>query len=386
MADQDYYELLGVSRSASADEIKKAYRRLAMKYHPDRNPGDKAAEEKFKAIGEAYAVLSDEQKRAAYDRFGKAGVDPSAAGGAGGFGNGFGGFGNMGAGDFQSAFGDIFSDLFGGGARARGQQREQGVRGDDVSFSLEISLEDAAHGRKMEIRVPSWEECKTCHGSGCKPGTSKKTCPTCGGSGAVRMSNGIFHVQQTCPRCHGSGQVIEEPCTDCQGTGYTRTAKVLEVNIPAGINDGQRIRMVGKGEPGLNGGAAGDLYIEIRIRPSEIFERDGDDLHMDLPISFATAALGGEVEVPTLEGKTRITIPEGTQSGKTFRLRDKGIRNMRTRDLGDLYLHILIETPVNLTGKQKELLREFENSIKQGGEKHNPKTKGFFERMKNIFK
>ena len=238
----------------------------------------------------------------------------------------------------------------------------------------------------MEIRVPSWEECKTCHGSGCKPGTSKKTCPTCGGSGAVRMSNGIFHVQQTCPRCHGSGQVIEEPCTDCQGTGYTRTAKVLEVNIPAGINDGQRIRMVGKGEPGLNGGAAGDLYIEIRIRPSEIFERDGDDLHMDLPISFATAALGGEVEVPTLEGKTRITIPEGTQSGKTFRLRDKGIRNMRTRDPGDLYLHILIETPVNLTGKQKELLREFENSIKQGGEKHNPKTKGFFERMKNIFK
>ncbi len=387
MADQDYYELLGVSRTASADEIKKAYRRLAMKYHPDRNPGDKSAEEKFKAVGEAYAVLSDEQKRAAYDRFGKAGVDPSAAGGAGGFGNGFGGFGNMGgAGDFQSAFGDIFSDLFGGGRSRGSQRREQGIRGDDVSFSLEISLEDAARGRKMEIRVPAWDECKTCHGTGCKPGTSKKTCPTCGGAGAVRMSNGIFHVQQTCPNCHGTGQVIEEPCPECRGTGYTRTAKVLEINIPAGINDGQRIRMTGKGEPGMNGGAPGDLYIEVRIRPSEIFEREGDDLHMDLPISFATAALGGEVEVPTLEGKTRITIPEGTQSGKTFRLRDKGIRNMRTHEPGDLYMHVLIETPVNLTGKQKELLRAFDESVKAGGDKHNPKTKGFFERVKNFFK
>ena len=387
MADQDYYELLGVSRSASADEIKKAYRRLAMKYHPDRNPGNKEAEEKFKAIGEAYAVLSDEQKRAAYDRFGKAGVDPSAAAGqgAGGFG-GFGGFGGMNSGDFQSAFGDIFSDLFGGGRRASQQAREQGIRGRDISFSLEVSLEDVAHGRKMKIRVPAWEKCHTCGGSGCKPGTGRKTCHTCGGSGVVRMSNGLFQVQQTCPTCHGTGQVIEEPCADCHGTGYVRTATELEINIPVGINDGQRIRVAGRGEPGENGGAPGDLYVEIRVKDNDLFERDGDDLHMDLPISFVTAALGGEVEVPTLDGETRITIPEGTQGGKTFRMRGRGIKNLRTGDPGDLFLHISIETPVNLTSKQKDLLKQFDASVREGGEKHNPKTKSFFERMKNFFK
>lgn len=381
MADQDYYELLGVSKGASADEIKKAYRRMAMKYHPDRNPGDKAAEEKFKEIGEAYAVLSDEQKRAAYDRFGKAGVDPNAAGGAGGFG----GFGNMGGQDFQSAFGDIFSDLFGGGARSRAG-REQTFRGNDVRYELEISLEDAAHGRKMDIRVPGWDECKTCHGSGCKPGTGKRTCPTCNGQGVVRMSNGLFQVQQTCPHCHGAGQVISDPCPDCQGKGVIRTTKVLEVSIPAGINMGQRIRLSGKGEPGTNGGEPGDLYVEIIIKPHEIFSRDGDDLHTELPISFATAALGGQVEVPTLDGKTYVTVPEGTQTGKVFRLRGKGIQNLRTKEPGDLYLHLEVETPVNLSTKQKTLLRDFEASLKEGGEKHNPKSQSFFDRMKNFFK
>lgn len=378
MSDQDYYELLGVSKGASADEIKKAYRRLAMKYHPDRNPGDKTAEEKFKEIGEAYAVLSDEQKRAAYDRFGKAGVDPNAAGGAGGFG----GFGNMGGGDF-GAFGDIFSEMFGGG-RAR-SARQEPARGRDVHYELKISLEDAARGRKMDIRVPGWDSCDSCHGTGCKPGTSKKTCPTCHGQGVVRMSNGLFQVQQTCPHCHGTGQVIADPCPNCQGKGNIRKTKTLEINIPAGINMGQRIRLAGKGEPSDEGGEPGDLYVEIIIEPHEIFSRDGDDLHTELPISFVTAALGGEITVPTLDGETRITLPEGTQSGKTFRLRGKGVRHLRSNDYGDLYLHIEVETPVNLSAKQKSLLRDFEASLKEGGNKHNPKSQSFFDRMKNLF-
>ncbi len=377
MSDQDYYELLGVSKGASADEIKKAYRRLAMKYHPDRNPGDKSAEEKFKEIGEAYAVLSDEQKRAAYDRYGKAGVDPNAAGGAGGFG----GFGNMG-GDF-GGFSDIFSEMFGGG-RARGGRQEP-ARGRDVHYELKISLEDAARGRKMNIRVPGWDSCESCHGTGCKPGTSKKTCPTCHGQGVVRMSNGLFQVQQTCPHCHGTGEVIADPCPNCQGKGSIRKTKTLEINIPAGINMGQRIRLAGKGEPSDEGGEPGDLYVEIIIEPHEIFSRDGDDLHTELPISFVTAALGGEISVPTLDGETRITLPEGTQSGKTFRLRGKGVRHLRSNDYGDLYLHIEVETPVNLSAKQKSLLRDFEASLKEGGNKHNPKSQSFFDRMKNLF-
>lgn len=383
MSDRDYYEVLGVGKDASADDIKKAYRRMAMKYHPDRNPGDKVAEEKFKEIGEAYAVLSDDQKRAAYDRYGKAGVDPSAAGGRGGFG----GFGNMNGADFQSAFGDIFSDIFGGGGMRGGRAaREQGIRGNDVRFELEISLEDAAMGRTMEIRVPAWDECQSCHGTGCKPGTSRKTCPTCQGHGAVRVSNGLFQVHQTCPKCHGSGQIISDPCPNCQGVGKIRTTKVVEVKIPAGINDGQRIRMSGRGEPGMNGGESGDLYIEISVKPHDIFSRDGDDLHTELPVSFVTAALGGELTVPTLEGESRITLPEGTQSGKTFRLRGKGVKNLRTGEPGDLFLHISVETPVNLSTKQKNLLREFDASLKEGGDKHNPKTQGFFDRMKSFFK
>ena len=313
-------------------------------------------------------------------------MDPSAAG-AGGFGQGgFGGFSGLNSGDFQSAFGDIFSDLFGGGrGRGAGPQGPQPMRGNDVSYTLEVSFEDAAHGRKMDIRVPAWDECTSCHGTGCRPGTSKKTCPTCHGAGVVRMSNGLFQVQQTCPQCHGTGEVIADPCPDCSGTGFKRSAKVVEVNIPAGINDGQRIRMSGKGEPGTNGGPAGDLFIEIRVRPSDIFERDGDDLHMQLPISFVTAALGGEVTVPTLDGESRITLPEGTQSGKTFRLRGKGISNLRTHQPGDLYLHIEIETPVNLSDKQKKMLRDFDASLKEGGDKHNPKSQGFFDKVKNFF-
>lgn len=378
MPDQDYYEVLGVSKTATQDEIKKAYRRLAMKYHPDRNQGDKTAEEKFKAVGEAYSVLSDEQKRAAYDRYGKAGVDPSAAGAGG-----FGGFGNMGAGGFEN-FADIFSDIFGGGARTR-ERGPRAYRGNDLSYQLEISLEDAAKGKTLNIRIPSWETCSDCHGTGSRPGTGRKTCPTCHGTGTVRMSNGLFHVQQECPDCHGAGEVISDPCPYCQGTGRIRTTATVEVKIPAGINDGQRVRLSGRGEPGVNGGPNGDLYVEIILKPHDIFSRDGDDLHAELPISFVTAALGGKVEVPTLDGKTQVTIPEGTQNGKTFRLRDKGIANVRTHEPGDLFLHVQIETPVNLSSKQKKLLRDFEESLQEGGTKHNPKTQSFFDRMKRFF-
>ena len=381
MADQDYYELLGVSRSASADEIKKAYRRLAMKYHPDRNPGNKDAEEKFKQIGEAYAVLSDDQKRAAYDRYGKAGVDPSAAG-AGGFGgfNQAGGFGE----GFASSFGDIFGDIFGTGRAQQAGPRER--RGADMRFDVEITLEQAANGDRVDLRVPTWDECHTCHGSGCKPGTSRVTCPTCRGAGSVRMTSGFFTVQQTCPECHGSGQVIKEPCPDCHGEGHVRSAKTITVTLPAGIDEDQSVRLAGKGEPGTNGGPAGDLYVRVHIKPHELFKREGDDLHTELPISFVTAALGGEVSVETLDGSKTITLPEGTQSGKIFRMRGKGIKNVRTLEPGDLFLHVRVETPVNLSTKQKNMLREFDASLKEGGEKHSPGKQSLFDKMKGFFK
>lgn len=379
MADQDYYEVLGIQKGASEDEIKKAYRRLAMKYHPDRNNGNKEAEEKFKAVGEAYQVLSDPQKRAAYDRYGKAGVDPSAAG-AGGFG-GFGGFGE--GGGFEN-FGDIFSDIFGGGA-ARGRRGPQVYRGNDVSYSIEITLEQAVSGDKTEIRVPVWEECTTCHGTGCKPGTGKKTCPHCRGTGTINMSHGFLQVQQTCPYCHGSGEIIADPCPECHGQGRVRKTKTLEIDIPAGINHGQRIRLSGKGEPGVNGGPAGDLYVEIFVKAHDIFQREDDDLHADLPISFATAALGGEVTVPTMDTEARITIPEGTQTGKIFRLRGKGVPNVRTHEKGDLYVHVCVETPVKLSSKQKKLLKEFEESLAEGGDKHSPQATSFIDKMKRLF-
>src|SRR5690625_2384085 len=376
MSKRDYYEVLGVHKNASSDEIRKAYRRLAMKYHPDRNPDSKEAEDKFKEAKEAYEMLSDENKRAAYDRFGHAGVDPNAAGHAGA---------GMGGADFAEAFGEIFGSAFGdvfGGGQRRGPQV---YRGNDLKYTLDISLEQAANGFDTEIRVPSWENCETCSGSGAKPGTEPVTCHTCGGQGAVRMQQGFFSVQQTCPTCHGTGTEIKEPCRSCDGVGRIRRNKTLQVTIPAGIDDGMRIRSAGNGEPGVNGGPPGDLYVEIRLKPHGIFQRDGEDLHCELTIPFTMAALGGEIEVPTLSGRTTMTLPEGTQTGKTFRLRGRGIRGIRSSYPGNLYCHIVVETPVRLTDEQKDLLRQFEASLDQGGDKHSPNSKSWKERVKNFF-
>ncbi|HOX88692.1 MAG TPA: molecular chaperone DnaJ [Burkholderiaceae bacterium] len=380
MSKRDYYEVLGVARDASDEDLKKAYRRLAMKHHPDRNNGEKDSEAAFKEVKEAYEVLCDGNKRAAYDRYGHAAFDPRAGGpsGPGGFGGGAEGMGG-----FADAFGDIFSEIFGGGRAGGG--RSNVYRGADLRYNMELTLEQAARGYATEIRVPSWDECGTCHGSGAKPGTQAKTCGTCGGQGSVRMAQGFFSVQQTCPTCHGKGKVIPEPCTTCHGHGRLKTQKTLEVSIPAGIDEGQRIRLAGKGEPGLNGGPAGDLYVEIHIAAHDVFQRDGDDLHAELPLSFATATLGGEVEVPTLEGRATVPVPEGTQTGKTFRLRGQGIQGLRTGHRGDLYIHVIVETPVRLTDKQKKLLREFDESVRAGGDKHSPHTKSFMDRMKSFF-
>ena len=377
MAKKDYYEVLDVARNATDEEIKKAYRKLAMKYHPDRNQDNPSAEEKFKEVKEAYEMLSDPDKRAAYDQYGHAGVDPNM--GAGGFGGGFGGGSPFG--DFGDIFGDIFGNM--GGARQRGPQV---YRGSDLRYTMEISLEDAANGKVTQIRVPSWEECDACHGSGAEPGTSAETCPTCKGQGQVRMSQGFFSVQQTCPTCHGSGKHIPSPCKKCHGQGKTKTQNTLEVNIPAGIEDGMRIRNAGKGEPGVNGGPAGDLFVEIHIKHHPVFERDGTDLHCTIPLAFTQAALGGEIEVPTLHGKAHMTIPEGTQTGQVFRLRGKGMPHVRSAStIGDLYVHVELEVPVKLTSEQKDLIRQFEESLKHGGEKHNPKAKGWFDKVKDFF-
>ena len=379
MAKRDYYETLGVPKNASDEEIKKAYRKHAMKHHPDRNQGDgsKASEEKFKESKEAYEMLSDPQKRAAYDQFGHAGVDPNMRGGAGPGAEGFGGF--------AEAFGDIFGDMF-------GQQRGRGAgggrqvfRGGDLSYAMEITLEEAARGKDAQIRIPSWESCDVCKGSGAKAGTQVKTCSTCSGSGAVQMRQGFFSVQQTCPTCRGSGKVIPEPCVACHGQGKVKKQKTLEVKIPAGIDGGMRIRSTGNGEPGTNGGPAGDLYIEIRLKKHDIFERDGDDIHCSVPISMITAALGGEIDVPTLAGKAAIDIPEGTQTGKQFRLRGKGIKGVRSSYPGDLYCHILVETPIKLGEHQRKLLRELEESLKKGGGKHSPTGDSWTDRLKSFF-
>ncbi|MCM0045015.1 MAG: molecular chaperone DnaJ [Burkholderiaceae bacterium] len=373
MAKRDFYEILGVAKNASDDEIKKAYRKLAMKYHPDRNPDSKQAEDKFKEAKEAYEMLSDPQKREAYDRFGHAGVDPNMGAGAGGYG---------GAGGFSDAFGDIFGDIFGSGRQRGGPQV---YRGADLRYNLDISLEQAAHGFDTTIRVPSWDDCDTCHGSGAKPGTSPTTCGTCGGHGQVRMQQGFFSIQQTCPKCHGTGKVIPDPCPSCSGAGRIKRNKTLEVKIPAGIDDGMRIRSTGNGEPGANGGPPGDLYVEIHIKQHAVFQRDGDDLHCEMPISFAKAALGGEIEVPTLSGKVSFTVPEGTQTGKTFRLRGKGIKGVRSGFPGDLFCHVLVETPVKLTDKQKDLLREFEQLTMAGGARHSPQSKSWMDKVKEFF-
>ena len=375
MSKRDYYDVLGISKGASDNDIKKAYRKMAMKYHPDRNPENKQeSEEKFKEVNEANDILSDPEKRAAYDRYGHAGVDPNNMGGG------------FGAGGFADAFGDIFGDIFGGG-RGGGRSGPQMYRGADLRYNLEITLEEAAQGFTTTIRVPSWETCETCHGSGAKPGTSPVTCPTCGGQGTVRMQQGFFSVQQTCPKCHGKGQIISDPCRDCGGVGRVKRQKTLEVNIPAGIDDGMRIRSSGNGEPGQNGGPPGDLYVEVHIKPHKIFQRNNDDLHCEIPVTFAKAALGGEIEVPTLDGKVEFTVPEGTQSGKVFRLRGKGIKGVRSGRMGDLFCHVNVQTPVKLTTRQKELLRELEDLTIEGGDKHQPKSEGksWTSRVKEFF-
>ena len=378
MAKRDYYDILGVPRNATEDDIKKAYRKLAMKHHPDRNQGDtaKVAEEKFKEAKEAYEMLTEPAKRAAYDQYGHAGVDPNM-GGRGGP-EGFGGF--------AEAFGDIFGDIFGGAAGARRGGGQQVYRGNDLSYAMEITLEEAARGKDTQIRIPSWENCETCKGSGAKPGTSPKTCNTCSGSGTVHMRQGFFSIQQTCPHCRGSGKIVPEPCTTCSGAGKIKKQKTLEVKIPAGINEGMRIRSAGNGEPGTNGGPSGDLYIEIRVKQHEIFERDGDDLHCTVPVGLVTAALGGTIEVPTLGGNAEIDLPEGTQHGKTFRLRGKGIKGLRSSYPGDLYVHVAVETPVKLTEHQRKLLKELDESLRKGGERHSPGEKSWADRVKDLFK
>jgi molecular chaperone DnaJ len=379
---RDFYDILGVPKNASDEDIKKAYRKLAMKHHPDRNQGDgaKKSEERFKEAKEAYEMLSDPQKRAAYDQYGHAGVDPSM-GRAGPGGEGFGGF--------AEAFGDIFGDIFGGAGGAAAGRRgggQQVYRGSDLSYAMEISLEEAANGKDTQIRVPSWDTCETCKGSGAKAGTSAKTCTSCNGAGTVHLRQGFFSIQQTCPHCRGSGKIIPEPCTTCNGAGKVKKQKTLEVKIPAGINEGMRIRSAGNGEPGTNGGPAGDLYIEIRVKQHEIFERDGDDLHCSVPVALTTAALGGSIEVPTLGSKAEIELPEGTQHGKTFRLRGKGIKGLRSSYPGDLYCHIAVETPVKLTEHQRKLLKDLDESFKKSGDRHSPTSKSWADRVKDLFK
>ncbi|MDE2624314.1 MAG: molecular chaperone DnaJ [Betaproteobacteria bacterium] len=374
MSKRDYYEVLGVNRDASEEEIKKAYRKLAMKYHPDRNPDNAKAEGQFKEAKEAYEILSDSDKRAAYDRYGHAGVDPNQAGPGGP------GFGGMGGG-FADAFGDIFGDLFGAGGRGR----QGGVyRGADLRYNLEISLEEAARGTETQIRIPTMETCDTCKGSGARPGSSPTTCGTCGGQGQVRMQQGFFSIQQTCPACHGSGKTIAHPCPECNGAGRTKRYKTLAVKIPAGIDQGDRVRLSGEGEHGVAGGPPGDLYVVVQIRPHPMFERDGADLHCEMPISFGVAALGGEIEIPTLEGHAKLKIPVETQTGQAFRLRGKGIKALRGSGYGDLICHVTVETPVKLTEAQKELLRQLDAST-QGNPTHSPRAKTFMDKVRDFF-
>ena len=372
MSKRDYYETLGVSRDADEKALKSAFRKLAMKYHPDRNPDDHTAEQSFKEINEAYDALKDPQKRAAYDRFGHAAFDGS--------GNGFGGgpgFNN----DFASTMSDIFDEFFGmGGGRRQGRSGRE--RGADLRYNLEIDLEDALNGKTVEIRVPTSVTCDTCSGSGAKPGSSPQTCGTCGGHGKVRTSQGFFTMERTCPSCQGRGEIITDPCEDCSGSGRMTKERSLSVNIPAGIEDGTRIRLSNEGEAGLRGGPSGDLYIFLSIRPHDFFQRDGADLFCRVPISMTTASLGGTVEVPTVDGaKTNVKIPEGTQSGKQLRLKAKGMPVMRSKQMGDMYIQVTVETPSKLTRRQRELLEEFE---RESSAENQPEAMGFFSRMKNF--
>jgi molecular chaperone DnaJ len=376
MAKRDYYEVLGVERGSSEAELKKAYRRLAMKHHPDRNPDDKASEELFKEANEAYEVLSDASKRAAYDQYGHAGVDPSMGGG--GFGGGAGGA------NFSDIFGDVFSDFFGGGRGGAGGGRGGAQRGSDLRYTLELNLEEAVRGTTVNIRVPTLVNCKPCDGTGAKKGSSPVTCTTCGGIGQVRMQQGFFSVQQTCPRCHGQGKIISDPCDSCHGEGRVEEYKTLSVKVPPGVDTGDRIRLSGEGEAGVQGGPTGDLYVVINVREHAIFQRDGKHLFCEVPISFTDAALGGELEVPTLDGRVKLKIPEGTQTGKQFRLRGKGVAPVRGGGPGDLMCRVAVETPVNLSKRQRELLEEFRTSL-ESDESHSPKASGWFEGVKRFF-
>lgn len=367
MAKRDYYEILGVDRNVDKKDLKKAYRRVAMKYHPDRAPGDKAAEEKFKEASEAYEILSDDDKRSAYDRFGHDGVDPSRMGGGG-----------FQSGGFEDIFGDVFGDIFGGGGGGRRRQR----RGSDLQYNLELNLEQAVAGTETKIRIPTYVSCQPCDGSGAKPGTSKTTCSTCHGQGQVRMQQGFFSVQQTCPHCKGQGQTISDPCRDCGGQGRVKETRTLSVKVPAGVDTGDRIRLSGEGEAGPDGSPPGDLYVQVVVRDHAIFQRDGADLYCEIPLNFVAAALGGELEVPTLDGKLKLRIPAETQTGKLFRMRGKGVKPVRGGATGDLLCRVVIETPVRLTDRQKELLNEFQSSL---GEKHSPKSKSWFDGVKTFF-
>ncbi|MBD8891891.1 molecular chaperone DnaJ [Roseibium litorale] len=369
MAKRDFYEVLGVAKDADEKALKSAYRKMAMQYHPDRNPGNAEAEASFKEVNEAYDTLKDAQKRAAYDRFGHAAFEN-------------GGFGGGGArnGDFHSTMSDIFEEFFGmGGGGRRSNGRERGA---DLRYNLEITLEEAFEGKTVEIEVPTSVTCEACTGSGAKPGTSPATCRTCGGAGRVRAAQGFFTLERTCPTCQGKGQVIADPCSVCGGVGRTTQERTLSVNIPSGIEDGTRIRLAGEGEAGLRGGPSGDLYIFLSIRPHEFFQREGADLYCRVPISMTTAALGGQFDVPTLEGVTsRVKVPEGTQTGKQFRLKGKGMPVMRSVQHGDMYIQVTVETPTNLTKRQRELLTEFEQGA--SGENH-PESSGFFSRVKDF--
>ncbi|MBI2383897.1 MAG: molecular chaperone DnaJ [Gammaproteobacteria bacterium] len=367
MSKRDYYEVLGVAKDAGDDDLKKAYRRLAMKFHPDRNPGDRTCEEKFKEANEAYEVLTDAQKRAVYDKYGHEGLQ------RGGMGPGAGDFG----GGFSDLFGDIFADIFGG-------QRGGPRRGSDLRYVMEISLEQAAFGTTERIRIPKLETCGECEGHGTAAGKAPATCPTCRGAGQVRMQQGFFTLQQTCPHCRRRGVVITDPCKACRGAGRVRKEKTLEVKIPAGVDTGDRIRLTGEGEPGERGAPPGDLYVQIAVKPHSFFERDGNDLVCSVPIGIVTAALGGELEIPTLDDKVALQIPEATQTGKVFRLRGKGVASVRGGPRGDLLCQVIVETPVHLSKKQKELLRQFGESLDKSGEKHNPETASWLDKARKF--
>ncbi len=372
MSKPDYYKVLDVPRNATEAEIKKSYRRLAMKYHPDRNPNDREAEERFKEAKEACEVLTDPQKRALYDQYGHAGLEAGRGGGRG-----------AGPGDaFSDIFGDVFGDIFGA---ARRGGRSQVFRGADLRYELELDLDQAVFGHTVENEVPRLSECESCGGSGAAKGSSTSSCDTCGGSGQVRISQGFFQLQQTCPRCRGSGTIIRNPCDTCLGQGRVRRTRKLSVKVPPGVDTGDRIRLGGEGEAGRNGGPPGDLYVEVNVREHPIFERDGEHLSCEVPVSFGVATLGGTVEVPTLEGDVTLKIPAETQSGRVFRLRDKGVKPVRGGARGDLFCRVVIETPVNLSAEQRELVRKLEESLKRDGGKHAPREKGFFEGVKRFF-